>query len=86
LRWWVWWLLTPLWLVIIAGSVLSGGGDIARMPRSVRWRLRGEVVLAFDAGADEYRVLASWLDPWFLAAVVALHRSHPGVLATCNTA
>ncbi|MCW2859633.1 MAG: hypothetical protein JWP48_1341 [Actinoallomurus sp.] len=79
--WWAWWLLSPLWLLIIVGSFLAGGGDIARMPRSVEWRLRDETVLRFAAGSEEYQVFASWLEPPIAAAVVALHHSHPGPLA-----
>lgn len=79
--WWVWWLLSPLWLFIAVGSLVSGSGDIARMPRSIEWRLRGEAVLRFAAGSEEYQVFASWLDPRLAVAVVALHHSHPGPLA-----
>ena len=79
--WWVWWLLSPLWLLIIVGSLLAGSGDIARMPRSVEWRLDGERALGFDASTDGYRLFVPWLDLRLVAAVIALHQSHPGFLA-----
>ena len=79
--WWVWWSLSPLWLLIIVGSLLSASGDIARMPRSVEWRLNGEKVLSFDASAENYRLFVPWLDLRLVTAMIALHQSHPGILA-----
>ncbi|WP_433465964.1 hypothetical protein [Spirillospora sp. CA-128828] len=79
--WWVWWSLSPLWLLIILGSLISASGDIARMPRSVEWRLNGEKVLSFDASTEGYRLFVPWLDLRLVAAMIALHKSHPGILA-----
>lgn len=76
--WWaVWWLISPVQLVIAIASIV-GGGDIARTPRRTRWRQGGEVVLDYanGVGGFELEVLADWWDPRVTAALVALLTSH----------
>ncbi|MFG2594367.1 hypothetical protein [Streptomyces sp. NPDC048462] len=68
--WYVWWLLFPVQVAIGVGSVLSGGGDVARGPRRVIWRAGEDVPLEFRSDDDEIHVHAPWVD-WRLAAVLA---------------
>ncbi|MFF2009699.1 hypothetical protein ACFVWY_11565 [Streptomyces sp. NPDC058195] len=80
--WYVWWLLFPVQVAIGVGSLLSGGGDVARGPRRVIWRAGREVPLEFFSDDDEVHVHAPWVD-WRLAATLsALLRSFDGWLGT----
>lgn len=82
LFWWcVWWLLLPLWLAIAVGSIV-GGGDIARMPRTIRWKSSGEEVLVWGSDGNDFAltVLADWWDPRVTASLAALVNSHDGWL------
>lgn len=81
--WYVWWLLSPLWLAIAVGS-LVGGGDIARMPRTVRLRTAGEKALSWrDVGsAYALKVRAEGWDPRVTAALAALIDSFDGWLGS----
>ncbi|MER6139793.1 hypothetical protein ABT174_07015 [Streptomyces sparsogenes] len=82
--WWVvWWLLFPIQMAIAVGSLVSGSGDIARMPRRTRWRTEGRVVLDFHSGADDNFELDVAEDGWderVTASLVALLNSHEGWL------
>ncbi|MEU9125780.1 hypothetical protein AB0C96_39215 [Streptomyces sp. NPDC048506] len=80
--WYVWWLLFPLWVAIAVGSVVAGSGDIARMPRSIRWRAAGKEVLNWtDCGTDfALTTLGDGWDPRVTAALTALVNSHEGWL------
>ncbi|MGW9177012.1 hypothetical protein [Streptomyces decoyicus] len=80
-RWWVWWLLLPLWLAIAVGSIVGGGG-IARMPRTIRWESSGEDVLVWSSDGNDFvlTVLADWWDPRVTASLAALVNSHDGWL------
>ena len=75
--WWVWWLISPIQLAIAIGSLI-GGGDVARMPRRITWYDNGQKVLDWCSGGLE--VMADWWDPRVTAGVVALLKSHDGVL------
>lgn len=80
--WYVWWLLLPLQVAIGVGSLLSGGGDVARGPRRIIWRSGREVPLEFFSDDDEVHVHAAWVD-WRLAAVLsALIRSFDSWMGT----
>ncbi|MER7154421.1 hypothetical protein [Streptomyces lydicus] len=81
--WWVWWLLLPLWVAIAIGSFVAGG-DIARMPRSIRWKTSQEEVLVWHSGTDDFALtaLADWWDPRVTAALAALVKSYDGWLGT----
>ncbi|MFF8712894.1 hypothetical protein ACF07T_15890 [Streptomyces sp. NPDC015184] len=68
--WFVWWLLLPVQTAIGVGSLLSGGGDVARGPRRIIWRAGREVPLEFLSDGNEIHVHASWVD-WRLAAALA---------------
>lgn len=76
--WWcVWWLLSPVWAILIPLSI--AGGDVPRPPRRIIWRTpAGEDVMATGTVSENYAVFAEWLDPRLVCALVALHRSHLG--------
>ncbi|AJT68101.3 hypothetical protein T261_6489 [Streptomyces lydicus] len=80
--WYVWWLLFPLWVAIAVGSLVSGSGDIARMPRSIRWKASGKEVLNWTDGGVEFALttVADGWDPRVTAALAALVKSHEGWL------
>ncbi|KUJ71026.1 hypothetical protein ACZ90_00795 [Streptomyces albus subsp. albus] len=77
--WWgVWWLISPIQAVIAVGSLVAGGGDVARTPRRTRWRSGGRKVLDWANGSSrfELEVLDEGWDPRVTAALVALLTSH----------
>lgn len=80
--WYVWWLLFPVQVAIAVGSVLSGGGDVARGPRRVIWRAGEEVPLEFRSDDDEIHVHAPWVDWRLAAALAALIRSFDSWMGT----
>ena len=83
--WWgVWWLISPIQLVIMVASVLAASGDIARMPRRTRWRAEDRVVLDYHSGVGDGFVLDVPADGWdervtaSLLALLDSHDSWPG--------
>ncbi|MFB6819484.1 hypothetical protein ACFCV8_33620 [Streptomyces sp. NPDC056347] len=80
--WYVWWLLFPVQVAIGVGSLLSGGGDVARGPRRIVWRTGKEVPLEFFSDGDQVHVHAPWVDQRLAAALSALLRSFDGWLGT----
>lgn len=80
--WYVWWLLFPVQVAIGVGSVLSGGGDVARGPRRIVWRARQEIPLEFWSDGDEIHVHAPWVDRRLAAALTALIRTFDSWLGT----
>ncbi|OKI94930.1 hypothetical protein AMK18_29120 [Streptomyces sp. CB01249] len=79
--WYVWWLLFPLWLAIGVGSLVSGGGDVPRGPRRIRWRAAGETPFEFHSDG-EVVVHAQWTDQRLAAALTALITSFDSWLGT----
>ncbi|MFJ9418111.1 hypothetical protein ACIRPT_28755 [Streptomyces sp. NPDC101227] len=80
--WYVWWLLFPLWVAIAVGSIAGGGGDIARMPRTTRWKASGKEVMTWGSDGADFALSTSaegW-DPRVTAALAALVKSHEGWL------
>jgi hypothetical protein len=81
--WWaVWWLISPVQLLIMVGSLLSGSGDVARMPRRTRWRAGDRVVLDYHSGVSDSFVLGVPADGWderVTASLLALLDSHDGL-------
>ncbi|WP_240796507.1 hypothetical protein [Streptomyces sp. RFCAC02] len=79
--WWVvWWLISPIQLVIAVGSVVAGSGDVARMPRRTRWRAGERVVLDYRSGVGDgflLEVAEGW-DDRVTASLLALLDSHEG--------
>ncbi|MFE5244366.1 MULTISPECIES: hypothetical protein [unclassified Streptomyces] len=75
LWWFVWWLLSPLQILIIVLSLLSGDGDAARGPRRVVWRAGKDVPLEFRSKGDALHVHAPGHDPRLGAALVAVMRT-----------
>ncbi|WP_328890299.1 hypothetical protein [Streptomyces sp. NBC_00316] len=71
--WYVWWLLFPVQVAIGVGSVVAGGGDVARGPRRIFWRTGKETPLEFQD--DQVLLHAQWCDWRLGAALVALLRS-----------
>jgi hypothetical protein len=62
--WWgVWWLISPIQLVIMVGSIVSASGDVARMPRRTKWRAGDRVVLDWHNGVHDF-VLDVESDGW----------------------
>ncbi|MFJ7200343.1 MULTISPECIES: hypothetical protein [unclassified Streptomyces] len=80
--WYVWWLLFPVQVAIGVGSLLNGGGDVARGPRRVIWRAGREVPLEFFSDDDEVHVHAPWVDRRLAAALSALIPTFDGWLGT----
>ncbi|MFF2330957.1 MULTISPECIES: hypothetical protein [unclassified Streptomyces] len=80
--WYVWWLLFPVQVAIGVGSLLSGGGDVARGPRRIIWRAGQEVPLEFRSDDDEIHVNAQWVDWRLAAALTALIRTFDSWLGT----
>ncbi|MFD8865326.1 hypothetical protein ACFV1F_13310 [Streptomyces sp. NPDC059590] len=84
--WWgVWWLLFPVQLVIVAGSLVAGSGDVARTPRRTKWRAGDRVVLDFRSGADDNFELDVEEEGWderVTASLLALLDSHEGWLGS----
>ncbi|MFG2675069.1 hypothetical protein [Streptomyces sp. NPDC048445] len=80
--WYVWWLVFPVQVAIGVGSILAGGGDVARGPRRVIWRAGGEVPLEFRSDGDEVHVHAPWVDRRLAAALAALIRSFDSWMGT----
>ncbi|MEU2669300.1 hypothetical protein ABZ622_10560 [Streptomyces sp. NPDC007164] len=80
--WYVWWLLFPAQVVICVGSLLGGGGDVARGPRRIIWRAGREVPLEFLSDDDEVHVHAPWVDWRLAAALSALIRTFDSWLGT----
>ncbi|MEU5169143.1 MULTISPECIES: hypothetical protein [Streptomyces] len=70
--WYVWWLLSPLQMLIIVLSLLSGDGDAARGPRRIVWRAGGRVPLEFRSKDDTVRVCEPGYDWRLGVALVAL--------------
>lgn len=79
--WYVWWLLSPLWVAIGVGSLVSGGGDVPRGPRRIIWRAGGQVPLEYRSD-DEVVVHAPWVDQRLAAALAALVLSFDSWLGT----
>ncbi|MFH8753082.1 hypothetical protein ACH4GK_37040 [Streptomyces rimosus] len=84
--WWVWWLILPVQVLIAVGSLVSGSGDGARMPRRIRWYAGGRrtPVLDWASGVEDFELDVpdeGW-DPRVTAALVALLTSHAGLLGT----
>lgn len=81
--WWgVWWLISPIQLVIAVGSVIAGSGDVARMPRRTKWRVAdgdgGRIVMDWSSGAGDFE-LELFEDGWDArvgAALIALLGSY----------
>ncbi|MGO4424507.1 hypothetical protein AB4Z54_38890, partial [Streptomyces sp. MCAF7] len=77
--WWgVWWLISPIQLVIMVGSIVSASGDVARMPRRTKWRAGDRVVLDWHNGVHDF-VLDVESDGWderVTASLLALLDSH----------
>ncbi|MEW1686974.1 hypothetical protein ACIQOF_21820 [Streptomyces sp. NPDC091265] len=80
--WYVWWLLFPVQVTIGVGSLLSGGGDVARGPRRIVWRAGREVPLEFRSDDDEVHVHATWVDWRLAAALAALVRTFDSWIGT----
>ncbi|MFC7303252.1 hypothetical protein ACFQVC_03365 [Streptomyces monticola] len=78
--WFVWWLISPIQLSIIVLSFLGGHGDVARMPRRMKWRRDGRTELDWDS--PHLKVSEHALDPRVAAGLVALLESHDGVFGT----
>jgi len=70
--WYVWWLLSPLQLLVVVLSLLSGDGDAARGPRRIVWRAGGQAPLEFRAKDDAVLVHAPDYDWRLGAALVAV--------------
>jgi hypothetical protein len=83
--WWVvWWLMSPVQLVIAVASVLAGSGDVARMPRRTKWRAGDRVVLDYHNNVGNF-VLDVTSDGWderVTASLLALLDSHDSWLTT----
>ncbi|WP_393055002.1 hypothetical protein [Streptomyces sp. LN549] len=80
--WYVWWLLFPVQVAIGVGSLVSGGGDVARGPRRIIWRTGQEAPLEFRSDEDEVQVHAQWADLRLAAALSALIRSFDSWMGT----
>ncbi|NKY85858.1 hypothetical protein [Nocardia veterana] len=85
--WFVWWLFFPIQAAIaalmIASIFLGGGdGDLARMPRRIRWRDNVTGAVTLDYVDDVLRVTdgTAW-DRRLPTALVTLLATYPGVLA-----
>ncbi|MFF1834364.1 hypothetical protein ACFVXE_09185 [Streptomyces sp. NPDC058231] len=78
--WYVWWLLFPVQTAIAVGSLLNGGGDVARGPRRIFWRCGSETPLEFQD--DRLSLHAQWCDWRLGAALVALLRTFDGWLGS----
>lgn len=78
--WWgVWWLISPIQLVIMVGSLVAASGDIARMPRRTKWRAGDRIVLDYHSGAGDNFELDVEADGWderVTASLLALLDSH----------
>jgi len=85
--WWVvWWLFFPVQLalgVFIVASIFLGGGDgdLARMPRRIRWRDDANGTVPLDYSDDVLRVDGHW-DPRLVSSLLALLATYPGLLGT----
>ncbi|OEV11056.1 hypothetical protein AN218_14725 [Streptomyces nanshensis] len=84
LAWWaVWWLIFPVQCVL-APAMLFSDGDIFRAPRRIGYRHGGTRVLDYGSGMQNHFHLTAvhapdW-NPQMLAALLALHTSHDGIM------
>jgi hypothetical protein len=77
--WWgVWWLISPIQLVIMVGSVIAASGDVARMPRRTKWRAGDRVVLDYRNAVGDFELFveADGWDERVTASLLALLESH----------
>jgi hypothetical protein len=75
--WCVFWLFSPLWLVIALGSI--AGGDVWRMPVDTVWRHDGRPVLqlaSIETGTQDFSIRGDWPDARLLVALAALQHTH----------
>ncbi|WP_243744701.1 hypothetical protein [Streptomyces hainanensis] len=74
--WWcVWWPLWPVQALIVLASLLGGGGDVARGPRRIIWRVDGRARLEFRSGGDRLLLHAPETDWRLGAALLVLLRA-----------
>ncbi len=85
--WWaVWWLFFPLQAALAALMVASlflgggGDGDLARMPRRIRWRDNATGTTALDFHDDTLEAPDGHWDPRLACGLVALLGTFPGWL------
>ncbi|MDW6059008.1 hypothetical protein SAZ11_14455 [Streptomyces sp. FXJ1.4098] len=75
----MWWLISPIQVVIMVGSLIAASGDVARMPRRTKWRAGDRVVLDYHSGVGDSFVLDAVADGWderVTASLLALLDSH----------
>ncbi|WP_148307037.1 hypothetical protein [Nocardia nova] len=84
--WWaVWWLLFPVQAAVAAFMVASlflggGDGDLARMPRRIRWRDPATGTVTLDFHDDVLEAADGHWDPRLVGALVALLGTYTGWL------
>ena len=84
--WWVvWWLLFPVQAAVavfmVAALFLGGGdGDLARMPRRIRWRDKTTNTVTLDYRDDILDSTDGHWDPRLVFGLIALLGTHPGWL------
>ncbi|MFJ4897036.1 MULTISPECIES: hypothetical protein [unclassified Streptomyces] len=74
--WFLWWLFSPIWAVMVV--LIPLGGEFPRMPMTTRWWCDGQEVVRFEERS--YRVLSAWPDMRLMHAVAMLHWVHPTVM------
>ncbi|MEV5652450.1 hypothetical protein AB0L57_29735 [Nocardia sp. NPDC052254] len=84
--WWVvWWFFFPLQAALaafmVAALLLGGGdGDLARMPRRIRWRDNTTGAVTLDFHDDDLEAPDGHWDPRLVGGLVTLLRTFPGWL------
>jgi hypothetical protein len=77
--WFVWWMMSPLWALMIVVAIL--GGKAPRLPLRTIWRHDGARAFEYLGSVgttDSYELPPGLMDGRVLLALAALHNSHPG--------